>query len=437
MSSYKTFEETLEKILVPISEKVGQNEVISAIARGMTMFLPFTIGASIFSILGDFPIQSVRDWFELIGLSSVFKSIVSGTINIMAVFVVFSIAYRYAQIKNKNGVMAGLFSLASFFILMPQSIGSGDELVEGFALKYMGSSGLFVAIIIAILISILYVKLVSNKRLVINLPKSVPSMVSESFEPILIGVIILTLVCIVKVGLMFMNNSNIFDLVNQIIATPVLKLGTSPISIMVMYLLATLLFFIGIHPISVLSVMGPIMISTYMIAIEQFQAGEALTNLETLVMFTHSNIGGIGSTLGLLICIFLFGKSKRYQKFAKVSIVPNIFNINEPVVFGLPIILNPILFIPFVLSSIINTLFSWLSVQIGFITTANPIMLLSVPFSVPQFIQRFLILGWKGLVLWIICLVIITLLYYPFFKIIDKRELELEYQDEEGLNTLK
>lgn len=178
----KNFQKWLEKYLVPFSNKLGQNKVLQSISSGMVMTLPVTIGASVFSIFASFPIKPVADWFNQVGITPSMTAIVNGTMNILAVFIAFTIAYNYAQKCKANGVVAGLFSLASFFILMPQSI-PGKKPVNAFQINYLGSEGIIVAILLSILIGVFYVKLSRNKKLIIKLPDSVPSMVSSSIEP--------------------------------------------------------------------------------------------------------------------------------------------------------------------------------------------------------------------------------------------------------------
>ncbi|MGL5898735.1 MAG: PTS transporter subunit EIIC, partial [Lactobacillaceae bacterium] len=145
-----------------------------------------------------------------------------------------------------------------------------------------------------------------------------------------------------------------------------------------------------------------------------------------LVAFSFSNNDAAGATLSLILAGLIVSKSKRYREILKVSSIPALFNINEPIVFGLPIVLNPLMLIPFILSSLISGSISILAVNLGFISTYNPMLALGVPWTMPKFISDFLIMGWQGTIIWIINFVIMLLIYLPFFKVLDLQALKDE-----------
>lgn len=422
----KNFQKWLEKFLVPISTKLGQNKILQSISSGMVMTLPVTIGASVFSIFASFPIKGVADWFNQIGITSSMMAIVNGSMNILALFIAFTIAYSYTQKSDGNGVIAGLFSLSSFFILAPQSVGTGKKVVNAFQMNYLGSEGIIVAIILSVLIGMYYTRLSKNKKLVIKLPDSVPSMVSSSIEPLLIGIIIYITVFIVRAVFDFTPFGNVFDFVNQIITTPLLHIGGSPLTLILLFVLSNILFTFGIHPAAIQSVIMPLVISMMVSSAPAFQEGKTIPYLENLVVFAFANNDAAGATLSLIVVGLILGKSKRYREFFKISSVPNLFNINEPVVFGLPIVLNPILFIPFALSTFISGGMALLAVKIGFITSYNPSLGMGMPWTMPKVISNVMVMGWQGGVIWVINFILMCLLYVPFFKIIDQQALREE-----------
>ncbi|BDR60335.1 PTS sugar transporter subunit IIC [Lactobacillus xylocopicola] len=421
----KKFQKWLEKYLVPFSNKLGQNKVLQSISAGMVMTLPVTIGASIFSIFASFPIKPVADWFAKIGVTSSMTAIVNGTMNILAVFIAFSIAYNYAQKANANGAIAGLFSLASFFILMPQVV-PGKKPVNAFQITYLGSEGIIVAILLSVLIGVFYVKLSRNKKLTIKLPDSVPSMVSSSLEPLIIGIIIFIAVFMVRVIFDFSPFDSVFDFINKLITSPLLHVGGSPITLILIMVLSNLLFTFGIHPAAIQSVIIPIVISMMVGSTPAYQAGKTIPYLSNLVVFAFSNNDAAGATLSLVLIALLFGKSKRYKEFFKVSALPNIFNINEPIIFGMPIVLNPLMFIPFILSSFISGGVALLAVKVGFITNYNPSLGMGMPWTMPKLISDAMIMGWQGAVVWLINFALMVVVYLPFFRVADNQAFEEE-----------
>lgn len=421
----KNFQKWLEKYLVPFSNKLGQNKVLQSISSGMVMTLPVTIGASVFSIFASFPIKPVADWFAKVGITPSMSAIVNGTMNILAVFISFTIAYNYAKSCKQNGIVAGLFGLASFFVLMPQTV-PGKKPVNAFQMTYLGSEGIIVAIILSILIGVFYVKLSKNKRLTIKLPDSVPSMVSSSIEPLIIGIIIFIAVFIVRAIFDFSPFNNVFDFINKLITTPLMHVGGSPLTLILIFALSNVLFTFGIHPAAIESVVIPLIISMMVGSTPAFQAGKTIPYLSNLVVFAFANNDAAGATLGLALMGLILSKSKRYKEFFKVSALPNLFNINEPIIFGMPIVLNPLMFIPFVLSTFVSGGIGLLAVKIGFITNYNPSLGMGMPWTMPKIIADTMIMGWQGAVVWLINFLLMFVIYLPFFRVADKQAFEEE-----------
>lgn len=429
MSKFDNFQAGLEKVLGPISTKVASNSVIRAISGGATMFLPITLGGAIFSMLANFPLPAVTDFFTKLGLTPIFQTIADCTIGIMSLFVVFGIAYRFAEAKGKNGALAGVFAISTFFIFMPGTVGEGEAAVAAFKASYLGSSGIFVGIILGLLISWLFCKLMDNKKLVIKLPASVPPMVAQSISPMLIGIILYACVAAAKVLLSLATDVSLFELINRFVAAPLMKFGATPATFIFFGVLSNLMFFIGIHPVSVTSVMAPLLITMLTKSIEEFSAGLPLTYLDTLATYAlGSSLGGTGNTLVLLVLFLIFGKSERYKTFSKITIVPNIMNINEPVIFGMPVVFNAYLFIPFVLSSLPGSLLGLLAAKTGFITSLNPMMLMALPFTTPVFLTQLLVGGVKLLLVVIVVALALAALYYPFMKMLDNQALKEEQE---------
>lgn len=419
------------EIFVPSMSKLGQVKILQALSSGMMMTLPLTLGAAIFSLLGSFPIPSVANFFAEIGLAEQFNAISGGTMGVLAIFTTMAISYNYAILLNVKSITAALFSTAAFFILQPQMITVGGESVGGFLSSNLGSSGIFVSMILSILIPLSYAKLQKNKKLILKLPDSVPSMVTQSFEPIFIGIILLLAIFFVRVAFSLTNFGNIFSFVNEIIAQPLMTIGASVPSLFIVYVLANILFFFGIHPNAIMSVLTPVLLPMMMMSIDQYNSGQTVEHLQNIVVFDFMNNDGTGSTLSLMLCILMFGKSKRYKSFAKLGTIPNIFNINEPVIFGFPIMLNPIMFIPFVLSTVVSGLIGFIALRIGFIASYNPNFSAAImPWTVPKFIAGFFTMGWQGVALRILIMIVIIFLYYPFFKILDNQELRAEQENE-------
>lgn len=390
--------------------------------------LPLTLGASLFSILANFPVPSVNTWLNEIGLAQQFNAVMGGTLNIIALLIAVSIPYTYTKLLEKssaNPFMAAFLCLASFVILMPQTVGE-DNSIAALSYDFLGSSGMFVAILLGLVITRIYVALSQNKKLLIKMPEGVPPMVSQSFEPLVISLIILVIVVTTRILISYTPLENIFSLVQAFIGEPLMKLGSSVPAFILITVIANGLFFFGIHPNAINSALVPLLMTMALGNVEAFQNGVALPYKDIMIVNSFLNNDAVGSTLSLLIAILIFCKSKRYRSFAKFSFVPNLFNVNEPVIFGLPIMLNPVLFIPFIGSTVITALIGYLGSVSGFISHYNPIIGMGLPWTTPKFIASFLSMGWQGFVLRIIAMVIMVLVYLPFIKALDRQELKRE-----------
>lgn len=432
-SFYDKFQDTMDKKVLPIATKFGSNLAIQSITGGLMYTLPLTLGAAIFSILANFPVPSINAWFLQTGLSEQFKTLLGGTLNVLGLLISFSIPYSYIKLLKKSSsvpIMGALISVATYITLMPQTIGEDNILALDY--KYLGSSGMFVAIVVGLVIARVYVALSQNKKLLIKMPDGVPPMVTQSFEPLFVAIIILTGVVVVRIGLSFTPVENIFNLVQLFIADPITKIGSSVPALILIGTIANGLFFFGIHPNAINSALTPLLMNMSLMNVEAYQSGTELPYKDIMIVNSFLNNDAAGSTLSLLIAILIFCKSKRYRSFSKATVIPNLFNVNEPVVFGLPIMLNPVLLFPFLISTVVTGIIGFLGSVSGFISHYDPVMSLGMAsiWTVPKFISSFFIMGWQGLVLRIISMIIMVMIYLPFLKVLDNQELKIEAGEE-------
>ncbi|WP_203634067.1 PTS sugar transporter subunit IIC [Lacticaseibacillus suibinensis] len=426
MAKESRFQASLEKLLVPISTKIGSNKILKSLSEGMIMTLPLTLGASLFMVLGNFPVPAVSNWLNAIGIGAQLNAIAGGTLSILALYISFTVAYSYAKQLKAEATTAGILSLASFLVIMPQTVGEGKNIVGAFAGTYLGSQGIFVAILVGLVVSGVYARLSRVPWLTIKLPDSVPPMIANSFAPLLVSLIIFLGDFLVRLGFSYTQWANIFDFINKIIAAPLVSVGGSVPAFILVYMLANLFFWFGLHPAPIQSIMQTIATSMMLVAVTNNADGTPVKYLTNLVVFDFVNNDGTGSTLSLLIAIFIFGRAKRYRSLAKLAIIPNIFGINEPVVFGLPIMFNALMIIPFVFSTLVSAGIAWIAVKVGFIATYHASVAMSMPWTLPKFITSFFIYGWQGVVLRLFIMAVLVVLYLPFLKMLDKKELDEE-----------
>lgn len=424
--SFEKFENALSKFIMPLAQKVNSNKMLSAVAEGFMRTTPITLGVAIFAIIGNLPITGWNEWLVANGLKGHFDAALGASTSIIAIYVVFSIAYAYAKKNEENGISAGFISLASFMIMTPQVISSSEGDIAAISINYLGSNGLVVALITAIITSFLYVKL-TKKGFVFKMPSSVPPMVSESLGPVFVAIIIFAIAFLTRVGFGYTEFKTSFDFIQTIITKPLMTIGLSAPTIILFYALANLVWFFGIHPNTIYGPINPLLTTMVLANIDAMQKGEPLPYITTAIIIGCVYLGSTGNTLGLLACMTR-AKSKRYKSMLKLSFLPNIFNINEPVIFGTPIMLNPVFFVPMVFSCVVMGLVGWGLCSIITINY-NPLMAL-LPWTTPFFISAFLSGGIPVLCILLTCFVINIIMYYPFFKIADKQAL-LEEQTED------
>lgn len=409
---------TLEKILGPISAKIAGNKVIKALSSGMVATMPIMLGTSIIAILVNLPFSAWTNFLKNVGLYQIAQDFIAATLSLLAIYIVCTIAYSYTKNQGKNAITGTILALASFIALMPIQVATvGDATIKALSTSYLGSNGIFVAMICGILIPALYCWL-SDKNLKIKLPDSVPVSVSEALEPTFVAMIIFTLVFLLKYVFSLTDHGDIFAAINTVIAAPVLKLGSSPWSLIAFYCFANFCWFFGIHPGPLISCYVPIIYACKLANIDAFNAGEPLPYLAFSVVGMCVYVGANGNTLGLCVST-LFAKSEKYKSLRKLVVLPNLFNINEPVIFGIPVMLNPLYFVPMVFSSLLAG--SAAILLLNFIPV-NLNLTIAMPWVTPGFITAFMQGGIGFLVIWLVALFLHFLIYFPFFKVDDRRE---------------
>lgn len=343
---------------------------------------------------------------------------------------VIAIAYYYANELDVDPLFASVLSVVGFAIVTPLSVGVGNEAVAAIPLKWLGSNGLFVGMIMAF-ISVKIYALCLKKNVVIRMPESVPSNVQKAFSAMVPIFFVLCLGFVIRFGVIFLGYPSFHELIQQILALPLKQLGGSLGGVLVSVFLMSLLWSVGIHGSAIVTgVMNPIWLSIQAENLAATEAGQEVVNIVTKTFVDFVKIGGTGFTLPLLLMFLFIAKSKQLRSLGKVAFVPGLFNINEPIIFGAPIVMNPILIIPFVLAPVAATLITYFSMAWGFVPYPTGVAL---PWSMPGILAGFLITNSvQGAILQVVLIVVAGIIYYPFFKAYDNRLYQEELSHNEG-----
>jgi len=417
----------LDRTLVPLATKLNNQRHVAAVRDAFMLVFPLTIASSIVILVNNLLFSHDSFLVQLLNLSKVFPNldaaqkvltpVANGTINIMSIFITFLVAQILAHHFKADSTLAGLTSIAVFMILYPSPF-SADEM-NVISTQYLGAQGLFVAIIVGCLVGEFLPKLFKFKKLQIKMPDMVPPAVSRSFSGMIPIVIVLAIAAIISYLISMVAPDGINDLIYTSIQAPLRDLGGNVFGVLILAFLQTLLFSVGIHgPNTLNAVRSAIFTEQDMTNLEFINNGGSLWDVpykETwgILNDMFANMGGTGMTLGLIIAIFIASKRADQREVAKMSLVPGIFQINEPMIFGLPIVLNPILIVPFIITPMANILVGYFATVVFKIM---PTPAIGVPWTTPGIINLFLGTGGNvmGLVVGIVCLMVSVLIYLPF-----------------------
>ncbi|MGG1618170.1 PTS sugar transporter subunit IIC [Paenibacillus sp. NRS-1782] len=415
--------EVIKKKVISTASKISKNKYLSSISEALTSVMPVLMLGSFATLFANLNIDSYQNFIQRTGLKQVFQIPGSVLITLLSIYAVFFIAYRLVSNLNPkaDNAGAGLIALMSFFILTP--ITKVDE-VNAFTFNYLGAQGLFVAIIVGLVVGKLYVMII-NRNLIIKMPKGVPPTVAKTFANLIPG----TIIVIVFTMISYLSSLTDFGSLHQMIYTsiqaPLQNIGGGYWSLVIFVFVVQLLWFFGIHGFMVVS---PIFYSVWLplglANLDAISRGEAHTNILSGGFYnSFVVIGGSGATLGLAILLAFFAKSKRYKTLGRLAFPASIFSINEPIIFGIPLVLNPFMFIPFVFGPIIVSSFAYWSMNLGIFPIANGT---HFPAGTPIILNSFVNGGIRLVVLQLMCIALQVIIYYPFFRIIDKKSIEDE-----------
>ncbi|EOO35913.1 MULTISPECIES: PTS sugar transporter subunit IIC [Bacillus] len=426
MNKFVTF---LDKNLSGPMARLSEQRHLQAIRDGVISALPFIIVGSFFLIVA-FPPLPKDSFISVWALKNQTSILIPYrlTMFIMSLYIAFGIGYNLAKSYKLDALSGAQLAVCSLLLtLTPELI---DK--KGFILPMtnLGGHGLFVTMIVSIL-SVEILRFCKKNNVTIKMPEQVPPSVSRSFEaliPAAFVIIMMSLITVVfKVDLHYVVDK---------LAAPLVKAGDSYFGVIIPVFLITFFWSFGIHGVSVVGTVARPLWDVYL-----GKNGEAVASGASHFPFIAPEpfyqwfiwIGGSGATLGLVLAMIVFGRSKYSKALSRTCIVPGIFNINEPVIFGLPIVLNPILIIPFVITPLVTATIAYAATAMGFVTPTH----IMPPWTLPAPIGAYLATGgdWRAIVLVFINITISFLIYLPFFKMYDKNMLEIEKNgDGESVN---
>lgn len=420
------FQAYLEKWISPLAARMGQSVLLTSIKEGMISTLPFLILGSLFSIITNFPYTPWTTWLAKEGLTTFLNLPYQFTMNTLGIIVAFFTARAYAKAKQSDTAVLPILAVLVMFILVPLHSFNVQKVATLFiGFENIGVKGLFMALLVALLVGSAYVRII-KANWTIKMPDGVPSTISESFKSLVPVILISTVALIVRYLFSLTSFGDLNSAIYSLLQMPLMKIGTSPWAIAFVVLLNSLFFFFGIHSLAINSIVMPVLYALDFQNLAAYNAGHAIPNIVTWRFFyMTSKIGGTGCALGLVIFLAFFAKSKQFKTLGRISLPAVIFNTDEPVIFGMPIALNPIMFIPFILAPLVSFGLSYGATVLGWV---KPVIGLALPEQTPVIITGLLQSGPAFAILQVIVIIITSLIYLPFARIADKQALANEQQ---------
>ncbi|WP_404932619.1 PTS sugar transporter subunit IIC [Pediococcus acidilactici] len=467
--AFNTF---INKRILPPVMKFVNTKAVKALQDGMIYSLPFIIIGSVFLILSNFPIPAVSDALKNSGWSSFFTQAYTASFGVLSIWAVVGIAYVYVRNEGYEALPAGLTSLSAFLLIQLMSIdnplvsamgksgsgitnSAGTVIMSGKAvaenidklphilqtflsspitgvlnITWLGGQGMIAAIIVGLLTGWSYSGML-KKGWKITLPEQVPASVAKQFTAMIPAGVILTTSMLIYALFKAFLNTDLTQYVYKLLEMPMQGLSDSLVGALVIGFAVSFFWFFGVHGgLIVGTIAGVFLMPNTAANAALYHAGKlTLANGAHIVTneFYNNfiNLTGSGITIGLVIFTLFAAKSTQMKTMGKIELVPAIFNINEPFLFGLPLVMNPFLAIPFFLTPVVVALSTYLVIYFGIVPPLNGV---AAPWTTPAILSGLLIGGWKMAVWQFITLVISTAIYFPFAKkydaILYKKEMD-------------
>ena len=373
----------LEAKLMPLAAKTAQQRHLGAIRGAYVSFMPFIIVGSILLVISSFPNQAYQQFMSQAfgeSWSAIIEIPFNAVFSTMSLFISFLVAFRLAEHYGEDRISCGILALVAFLILTPFIKVAENGGITVIPVEWIGSKWLFVAMIGSLLWTELFCWL-KRKNLVIKMPDGVPPAVQESFAALIPALVVMIVVLGIRIVFENTHYSTIHQFIYEVVATPVRHYGTSYFGALMTVFSITILWSVGIN---------------------------------SMIW-----MGGAGATLSLVIAMLIFARSKNMREVARLGAGASVFNINEPILFGLPVIMNPIMLIPFNLVPLVLVTVQYAAMKIGAVAVTTGVF---IPWTLPPVISGFIVTGHlSGSVMQLINLLIGAMLYLPFMRIVDKQ----------------
>ncbi|WP_238900742.1 PTS sugar transporter subunit IIC [Clostridium sp. YIM B02500] len=434
-----SFQNNLNEKVIPIVMKFVNLKGVLALKDGILYTLPLTLVGSIFLLLAQLPYQPLNDWLAVTlgaGWTDPLWKAYGATFNIIALMGTIGIAYTYAKNEGYEPLSAGVISFVVFVLTTSSSVvtKSGETVGDVIPTAWCGGKGMVTAIIIGLIVGAVY-SWFMKRNITIKMPAGVPQGVANSFAALIPGAVIIVGATVLYSVFNWGLHTTLIEWIYKVIQTPLQGMTDSIGGVLFMGFAIPFLWWFGVHGSTIVSgVMSSVLTSNTLDNAAIVTSGKELTIANGAHIVTQQfldqfmTVTGAGMTIGLVAAMLAFSKSAQCKQLGKLAIVPAIFNINEPVTFGTPIVMNPFMALPFIITPMLSGIILYFAIATGIVPPFGGVM---VPWTTPPVISGLLVGGVRTAILQFLVLVMSFFIYLPFFKKLDN----INYKNEQAAQS--
>ncbi|HGF7904800.1 TPA: PTS sugar transporter subunit IIC [Enterococcus faecium] len=418
--------EWLDRAFLPMITSVVNLRPLTALRNGMTYTIPIIIAGSLFFLFAHFPVDYIAQWIDKTGFSMYFTQVYQATFDVIAFWIVFAIAYAYAKEENIDRLPVGMTALSAYLLLIqPLNVqGEIDNI-------WTGGEGILGAVATGILIGWGYARLARFAKGWRQRGK-IPENVWQSFTSLIpiLAIVIFTLIGSAVFQQLF--GMTVIQGIWTYVQLPIQSLIDTLFGVLLLGFFVPFLWLFGLHGSAMVNgLVSPILQANSLANAEILASGKELTVANGGHIVTQQfldqfmTVTGAGLTLGAVFFMMFFAKSRKYRELGKLSLLPAFFNINESIIFSTPIVMNPMMAVPFIFAPILSGLITYSALYFGFVPLFTAVQ---VPWTTPPILSGFLVGGVPAAILQGIVLAISFFIYFPFLKKIDSANFKKERQ---------
>ncbi|WP_313079165.1 PTS sugar transporter subunit IIC [Atlantibacter sp.] len=420
---------------VMVAQRIGGQVHLRSLRDAFATLMPFFVLAGLMVLMNNTLIKpdGILSGFissdSLLHWQQVGNAIVNGSLNFISVLIAGAIAYHLCQNKGYGDPIAPvLLSIACVVIFMPESVQLTDVVSQqrvtvtgGISFASTGSAGMFVGILTGLMVTSLFIRLAHTPKLQVNINGgAIPPAVMRSFNTLIPIMLTMVFFALLSFAVQRLSGMDVNTLIATLIQQPLKSVTTSLPGFLLITTVANLFFSVGIHQ-GVISgaLLDPFLLNNMQENTLAFAQHQDIPNIICMAFKdTFGVMGGSGNTIALLIAIYLFSRKSDYRDIAKLATAPCLFNISEPIIFGLPIVFNPALIVPFVLAPVFSLTTAYYATAWGLINHVT----VQIPWTTPPIISGFLATGgdWRAAVLQVLIITITVFIYLPFLKFAER-----------------